>query len=65
LNNIGTELESSAENSDIVRNEIDSVKFPGLSDMEETVFLEVVELIAEHSEMIIAHIFLEDTQSLL
>lgn len=65
LDYIGAELESSAENSDIMRYEIHSAKFPGLLNMQETFFLEVVELIPKYSKMIIACVFFEDTKCLL
>jgi hypothetical protein len=38
LDDIGTELESSAKYRDIMGYEIDSAKFPGLSEIQETVF---------------------------
>lgn len=65
LDNIGAELESSAQNIDIMGDEIDSAKFPGLLNMQETFFLEVVELIAKYSKMVIARVFFEDTKCLL
>ncbi len=65
LDNIGAELESSAENIDIMGDEIHSAKSPGLLNMQETFFLEVVELIPKYSKMIIACVFFEDTKCLL
>lgn len=65
LDNISTELESSAEYCDIMRYEIDSPEFPGFSQIQETISLEVVEFIAEYPESIIPCVFLENTKSLL
>lgn len=65
LDNISTELESSAQNIDIMGDEIHSAKFPGLLNMQETFFLEVVELIPKYSKIIIACVFFEDTKCLL